>query len=97
MSSVAVTPIKANQVRAFKNKQGKVNFYLIMKPDNLPKSDKLFTCWLRNTPGEPLHISSTFNMAADHPLIIEDINTLSSAFLKIYKHSFEPSYVPPPE
>ena len=95
MSTVTVTPLKANQVRAYKNKQGKVNFYIVLKPDNKPENTDLYTAWIRNEEGAPFHISSTFNMSPEHPLIMEDMNALSSVFTKIYKDNYDEDYKPP--
>ena len=90
-----LTPLAANQVRAYKNKQGKVNFYIILKPGNKPGNTDLYTAWLRNEDGAPFHLSASFDMKPEHPLIMEDMNCLRQVFTKIYKDNYDKDYEPP--
>jgi len=69
-----VVPLRANQVRAYVNKQNKTSYYIVLEDGVL---------WFREDVGAPLHLSkSDFRGRTTDVVVLNNINELRNHFDK---------------
>lgn len=71
--------IKANQVRAFTNSQGSRSYYMVVEDGK----GKFGALWFRHDvagDSKPLHLTWSFKISEEHPIIMENANNLRKVF-----------------